>query len=93
MIRPLIAVAATMLLASSAFAATPAKVVKKAAAPAALVCPVTGDKIASVGAAAGHSTYKGKTYYFCCAGCKPEFDKNPKKFVASAAVKKPMHAM
>jgi YHS domain-containing protein len=88
MIRPLIAVAATVLLASSAFAAKPAP------KPAALVCPVTGDKIASVKAAAGHSSYKGKTYYFCCAGCKPEFDKAPQKFVKNtSAPKKPMHMM
>lgn len=52
---------------------------------AALMCPVTGTKIASLKAAVGHSAYKGKTYYFCCAGCKPRFDKNPGKYVANAA--------
>ncbi len=52
---------------------------------AALVCPVTGEKIASVKAAAGSSAYKGKTYYFCCGMCKPKFDKNPAKYVANAA--------
>ena len=57
-------------------------------APTALVCPVTGDKIASVKAAVGHSTFKGKTYYFCCAGCKPRFDKDPAKFVKNAAAHK-----
>ena len=45
-----------------------------------LVCPVTGEKIASVKDAAGHSTYKGKTYYFCCESCKPMFDKSPAKY-------------
>ena len=29
------------------------------------------------------STYKGKTYVFCCPGCKPKFDKNPEKFLAA----------
>ena len=24
--------------------------------------------------------YKGKTYYFCSAGCKATFDRNPAKF-------------
>ena len=58
-----------------------------AAAPAkaSLVCPVTGDKIASVKDAAGKSTYKGKTYYFCCSQCKPMFDKDPAKYVKSAS--------
>ncbi len=25
--------------------------------------------------------YKGKTYYFCAAGCKEKFAQNPEKFV------------
>ena len=24
--------------------------------------------------------YSGKTYYFCAAACKGEFEKNPKKY-------------
>ena len=55
---------------------------------AALVCPVTGTKIASVKTAVGHSTYKGKTYYFCCPDCKPKFDKNPAQTLKNAAVGK-----
>ena len=31
--------------------------------------------------AAATSTYKDKTYYFCAAGCKTAFDKEPEKFV------------
>jgi Cu+-exporting ATPase len=31
--------------------------------------------------AAGKSEYKGKTYYFCSAGCMKDFDKNPEKYV------------
>lgn len=54
----------------------------------ALVCPVTGIKIASVKAAAGHSAYKGKTYYFCCGECKPKFDKAPAKYIKNAAAGK-----
>jgi YHS domain-containing protein len=26
--------------------------------------------------------YKGKKIYFCCPGCKPEFEKNPEKYPA-----------
>ena len=25
--------------------------------------------------------YDGKTYYFCCEGCKEEFDRNPGAYV------------
>ena len=56
-----------------------------AAVSHALICPVTGTKIPSKGKAFGHSTYKGKTYYFCCPQCKPVFDKNPGKVIANAA--------
>ena len=57
--------------------------------PTALTCPVTGEKIASPAAAAGHETYKGKTYYFCCSACQPVFDKNPDKVLAAAVQRKP----
>jgi Cu+-exporting ATPase len=43
-------------------------------------CPVTGGKVDPATAYA-KSIYKGKTYYFCCAGCPEEFKKNPKKYV------------
>ena len=25
--------------------------------------------------------YKGKTYYFCCTGCKVAFEKDPEKYL------------
>lgn len=81
-----LAVAALAALSSAALAA-PTHSVK--AAPAAktavLVCPVSGDKIASAAKAYNHETYKGKSYYFCCPSCKPTFDKNPDKVIANAA--------
>ena len=45
------------------------------------VCPVMGTEIADVSKAAGKTVYKGKTYYFCCDGCKPAFDKDPEKYI------------
>ncbi|MBI4240731.1 MAG: heavy metal translocating P-type ATPase [Candidatus Rokubacteria bacterium] len=32
--------------------------------------------------AAGSSTYKGQTYYFCALSCKETFDRNPEKYAA-----------
>lgn len=74
-------------LSSTALAAPlhAAKTMPTAAKKVALLCPVTGTKISSIKTAVGHSTYKGKTYYFCCPECKPAFDKNPGKIVANAA--------
>lgn len=27
------------------------------------------------------SDYEGRTYYFCCRGCKVEFDRDPGRYV------------
>jgi YHS domain-containing protein len=43
-------------------------------------CPVMNRDF-EVAADSPHSEYNGKTYIFCCAGCKPQFDADPKKFV------------
>jgi YHS domain-containing protein len=32
-------------------------------------------------AAAGQSTYQGKTYFFCSPGCKEAFKKDPGRYV------------
>ena len=31
-------------------------------------------------AAAGKTVYRGRTYYFCSASCKQEFDDSPEEF-------------
>lgn len=33
---------------------------------------------------AGKSEYKGQTYYFCSAGCKKAFDKEPEKYTTAS---------
>ena len=81
------ALAAALIGAVSAAPAAKAAKAVKAVKAAVLVCPVTGEKIASIKAAVGHSTYRGKTYYFCCSSCKPMFDKDPAKYVRPAAPK------
>lgn len=45
-----------------------------------LVCPVQGDVIPSAEKAAGFQDYKGKRYYFCCAGCPEAFAADPEKY-------------
>ncbi len=34
--------------------------------------------------AVGSSTHQGKTYYFCCEGCKKAFDENPEKHASAS---------
>ena len=72
-------------LTTSALAAPNSSAKVAPAKMTALICPVTGTKIASAAQAYSHEAYKGKTYYFCCPACKPSFDKNPGKVIASAA--------
>jgi Cu+-exporting ATPase len=86
--KVLLALLSSALIVGGAQAKSKPKTHPSKAKKEALVCPVTGDKIASKADAAGHSTYKGKTYYFCCGGCKPQFDKNPEKFLSKAKTDK-----
>jgi YHS domain-containing protein len=84
-----------------AMAAAPAKnMPAKPAAqkkPVPAICPVLGTKIPDATKAPGGSTvYKGKTYYFCCKGCKAKFLKDPEKYLkkpAKPAVKKTVSAI
>ena len=85
----------TLALAGAAIAApqsgkptAAAKPTPKAPAKAAetYICPITGEKVTDI-KTAEKSVYKGKTYYFCCGGCKPAFDKNPAKYVKAEPVK------
>ena len=45
-------------------------------------CTVTGEEI-DVEASTPHSEHNGKTYYFCCTGCKKKFDAEPGKYTKS----------
>lgn len=42
-------------------------------------CPVSGEDF-TVKAKTQQVTYKGKRYAFCCADCRPDFEKNPAKY-------------
>ena len=74
--------------ATPATPATPAA----AAAPAAVVkapgdakigdttkCPVSGEEFV-VAATSPKTEHDGKTYYFCCGGCKKKFEAEPGKY-------------
>ncbi len=45
--------------------------------------PICGMTIDSA-KAAGSSVFQGKTFYFCSAGCKTTFEKNPAKHAKNA---------
>ncbi|MCK9460082.1 MAG: YHS domain-containing protein [Proteobacteria bacterium] len=43
-------------------------------------CPVLGNTF-TITADTLHSEHQGKHVYFCCAGCKPQFDADPQKYL------------
>lgn len=87
--RFLAAVSVALALAASSIPAS-AEPPKGGAAPAAQAptgevrCPVMGEVVKNP-ATAAKSVYKGKTYYFCCPGCKPKFDADPEKYIGKAS--------
>jgi YHS domain-containing protein len=46
--------------------------------------PIWG-MIVEVSAAKYKSEFRGNSFYFCCAGCKQSFDKQPDKYALAAA--------
>ena len=45
-------------------------------------CPVMGGTF-KITKDTPHSEVEGKHVYFCCPGCKPQFDADPTKFIKS----------
>jgi YHS domain-containing protein len=43
-------------------------------------CPVTGEQF-TINSDTKHAEYSGKYAYFCCAGCKSQFDKDPERYL------------
>lgn len=61
-----------------------------------VVCPVSGETMLKSEAKLS-TVYEGRTYYFCCPGCKEKFLKDPKAYIAKQEAAKevytcPMHA-
>lgn len=43
-------------------------------------CPVSGEEF-TVEATSQKVEHEGKTYYFCCGGCKKKFEAEPAKYI------------
>jgi YHS domain-containing protein len=50
------------------------------------VCPVSGDKLGSMGAPL-KVTLEGRDVFLCCPGCEEELRKNPEKYLAQIEAK------
>ena len=65
---------------------------KKTAAKTEVECPVMKGHKVNVKEATGKKAFadhKGRRYFFCCAGCAPEFKKNPEKFAKAESLPTP----
>ena len=49
-----------------------------------VTCPVSGESFKK-SEFTESMDYQGKTYYFCCTGCKEKFEKNPEKFAKKSS--------
>jgi Cu+-exporting ATPase len=58
----------------------PAKAPGDAAIGDTTKCPVSGEDFV-VDASSPKAEHNGKTYYFCCSGCKKKFESEPAKFL------------
>jgi len=63
------------------FDQSPEKYLKRPQEPAAAVDPVCGMSV-DVATAKHRSQLHGENYYFCCAGCKTRFDKQPEQYLS-----------
>ena len=51
-----------------------------------LLCPVTGEVMASKEEATSHVVYEGKDYYFCCDDCAEKFNADPAAYADGKAI-------
>jgi YHS domain-containing protein len=79
MFKPMLAALMAASFATSGFAADPATATNK-------VCPVSGDKVGSMGKPV-YVEYQGKKIALCCKDCVADFKKDPAKYAALAEKK------
>lgn len=60
--------------------------------PKEIACPIMADHKVNIAKATKEkmfADYKGRRYFFCCAGCKPAFNKNPGKYAKTPSIPTP----
>jgi YHS domain-containing protein len=85
---------AALTISAVAFAA-PGDKGKAKAAPKEVACAVMPDHKVNIAEATKtkmFSDYKGKRYFFCCAGCPSAFKKDPAKFAKAESIPTPTTA-
>jgi YHS domain-containing protein len=87
---------AAVMLAPAAFAGPGKKApAKTPVTPAKLECPVMAGHPVDVKDATAkkmYADYKGNRYFFCCAGCPPQFKADPAKFAKGQHIATPKAA-
>lgn len=65
---------------------------KKEKTPKEVACPVMEEHKVNIKEATKKKMYadfEGRRYFFCCAGCKPAFEKEPAKFKSKPSIPTP----
>lgn len=65
---------------------------QKAKPKTSVKCPVMTDQAVDIKKATKEgmfADYKGRRYFFCCAACKPAFNKNPAAFSKGESIPTP----
>lgn len=78
------AVLAVVFASSAATASADPRPAGSTPAAEVIRCPVMGEVVKDPSTAA-KSVHQGKTYYFCCPGCKPKFDADPARYLGKAS--------
>jgi len=64
-----------------------------AKAPTSIKCAVMPDDMVNIAQATKskkYADYKGRRYFFCCAGCPEKFAANPAKYAKAASIPSPV---
>ena len=93
--KKLILVAGAAIMIAPAALAVPDKTKQPPATPKELHCPVMTASKVNIKDATGKkmfADYKGRRYFFCCAGCPPAFKKEPAKYAKGESIPTPKPA-
>ena len=77
-----LAIAAALIFISSTSCAANTNAVVTVKPDLLTTCPVSGDKLGGDMGKPVVIVYQGQEVKFCCPDCKPEFDKDPAKYIA-----------
>jgi YHS domain-containing protein len=90
--KNVLAIIATLAIVGGVTAQNKPKPKPKPQTPKEIACPVMPTQKVNIAKATKEkmfADYKGRRYFFCCAGCPPAFKANPAKFAKGPSIPTP----